>query len=591
MKNFFTTFLACLAAIVASSILLSIISLLMFAGMIAAVSSSKPVSVEPNSVLKIDFSEAITDSPAVNPLSGFNPYTMKMSHSMGLLDVLNAIEKAGEDENIKGIYLNISGMAMGMATAEEIRNELIKFKETGKFIISYADYYSQGTYFLSSVADKVYVNPEGGLEWQGLASQIMFYKGALDKLGVKPEIVRCGEFKSAVEPFITDKMSPANREQMDVLTGTIWGKFVSDIAKSRSIDSLALQQYASTLALTDARAAAEKKMVDGLKYNDEILKELAAMSGKEEDEDPQFISLSDYISYPISGSKTKLSKNKVAIVYAEGNIVDGQSEEGMIGGETLAAKLADVRKDDDIKAVVLRVNSPGGSALASEVIWREMTLLQQEKPVIVSMGNYAASGGYYISCPADAILADRMTLTGSIGVFGLMFNVGDALKDKLGVTVDVVKTNESADMGSMFRALSPAEQNYLQNSVNGIYKTFVGHVAKGRNLSEEEVLKIGGGRVWSGISADHIGLIDGFGGLKDAVLLAADRAGVPEDFRVVTPTDDEDQLTMILKTLFKSKMPAIDAQSAMLLEEYGKIKQMMEQTGVQARMPYTIQIR
>ncbi len=597
MKNFFTTFFACLAAIVASSIVLSVISLLMFAGMIAALSVSPETAVvQSNTVLKIDLNDPVRDEPVQNPLSGFNPYTMKMTTHLALLDVLNAIEAAADDDRIKGIYLNLNPvLETGMANLEEIRAALETFKESGKFVVSYADFYTQSTYYLSSVADEVYLNPEGEIMWQGMSSQIMFFKGALDKLGVEAEVVRCGEFKSAVEPFISDRMSPANRHQMDVLLGTIWGSVVGDIARSREIDSALLQRYASDLAVAGAESAAEYRMIDGIKYGDEVMDRLEELSGED---DPGFIGLADYMGAGFGHQghgRKKLSKNRIAVVYAEGDIIDGESMPGSIGGQTLADKLADVREDDGVKAVVLRVNSPGGSALASEVIWREMTLLQQEKPVVVSMGNYAASGGYYISCPADVILADRTTLTGSIGVFGLMFNAEKGLKDKLGITVDVAKTNPSADMLTLFRPQTPAEKAYLQNRVNSVYSTFVGHVAHGRNLPEEEVLRIGGGRVWSGISADSIGLIDGFGGLREAILLAADRAGVGEDFRVVAPSEETNPLAMFLKGLLSGEMEGVSSglpqEAAHAAEEYRETMKVLNRQGVQALMPYRIRIQ
>lgn len=589
MKNFLSTFLACVLAIIASSVLMTILSVLIFAGMVATLSSDEVVTVDKNSILKIEFTEDIKDQPAENPFSSINPLTMKISESLTLMDILNTIEKAATDDNIKGIFLNIDyTFSPGIATNEEIRNALLKFKESGKFIVSYADFYTQSTYYLSSVADKVFLNPAGGLDWHGMSSQIMFYKGLLDKLGIEAEVVRCGDFKSAVEPFIMNGMSPANREQMNLLLGTIWGNTVGDIAKSRGVDSTLLQKYASDLTINTQRSAVETKMVDSLLYNDEVMDILAKMS--DQDEEPEFVSLSSYINYPVASGKKKLSKNKISIVYAEGEIRDGASEDGIIGGTTLAKTIAKIRKDDDVKAVVLRINSPGGSALASEVIWREVSLLQKAKPVIVSMGDYAASGGYYIAAPADVIIANRGTLTGSIGVFGLMFNAQKTLNDKLGVNVDVVKTNTSADMLTPFRKQTDAEKAYLQTSVNDVYSTFVGHVAEGRNLTTEQVLEIGGGRVWSGISADSIGLIDGYGGLHDAILLAADRAGVAEDFRVVSPESETNPFAILLKQLSKSTSAMIKGNTPKMIEEWAEIEKILNKKGVQAILPYKIEI-
>ena len=590
MKNFWSTFLACFLAIVAGSIALSMLSFIMLAGMVAAFSSDETVSVQYNSVLKIELTEKIMDNPSQNPFSSIDPFSMNVTKSLSLLSVLNSIERAAQDDRIEGIYLNFSGLSVGVGTTEEIRNALTEFKESGKFIVSYSDYYTQGSYYLASVADEIYMNPAGGLDWRGMASTSLFFKGALDKLGVKAEIYRVGEFKSAVEPFMADRMSPENRQQMEVLLNSIWGNIVKEVADARGIDSALLQRYASALEVVNPQKALELGLLDGLKYNDEVLADLSARTYKSAGEEPEMVRLAEYIKVP--NPSRRLSGNRIALVYAEGDIVDGTATDGVVAGETLAAKLANVRRDDKIKAVVLRVNSPGGSALASEVIWRELSLIQQEKPVIVSMGDYAASGGYYIACPADVILADKHTLTGSIGVFGLMLNVEDAFKNKLGITADVAKTNPSGDIGNSFRSATPAERAYIQNSVEEVYSTFVGHVADGRNLEYDEVLKIAGGRVWSGINARAIGLIDGFGGLKDAIGLAADRAGISDDYRVVMPEDPLDQLSRLFGSFFAAKAASrMNPAEMELLREYRSLSRILEQEGVQARMPYTFQIQ
>ncbi len=593
MKNFWSTFFACLLAVVASGILFIIMSFMMLGAMAALFSSgASPTAVAEHSVLKLELSETIVDSPVKNPFSSFDPMTMSLHTSIGLADVLRTIERAAEDPKIDGIYLDMSGMSMGMAAMEEVRAELVKFRESGKFILSHADYYSQGTYYLASTADRIYLNPEGALDWRGLAATSIFFKGAMDKLGIQAEIFRVGDFKSAVEPFMLDKMSPENREQMQKLISGIWNNVVADIAASRKLTADALQSYASDLAVTNPAKAVELGLIDATKYKDEVLAELLEKTGLEADDEPNFVSLSEYMAVPVKATK-RLSKNKIALIYAEGDIVEGTETDGMIGGEGLADRLAEVRKDDEVKAVVLRVNSPGGSALASELIWREMTLLRAEKPVIVSMGDYAASGGYYISAPADVILANKHTLTGSIGVFGILPNVGTALRDKVGVTTDVVRTNPSADMGDIFRATTPAERAYIQNGVEDVYRTFTGHVADGRNLPLEEVLKIAGGRVWSGIDAMEIGLIDGFGGLKAAVELAADRAGVAEDYRVTTPESPMDPMQQLFVSFFSARLKKqrIDTAEQELLNEFRRVKQIMETEGIQARMPYTVEIQ
>lgn len=589
--TFLKTFWAALLAFVVANILIGVLGVMIFAGVVTVLSSDSPITVNTNSILKIDLKDAITDAPDISPMGIIDFTTMKIKTSNTLLEVLNAIEYAAVDSNIKGIYLEInSGAPISLANCEELREALVKFKESGKFIVSYSEVYSQGKYYLASVSDKIYMNPEGGMSWQGMASNVMFYKGLLDKLGVQPEVLRHGSFKAAVEPFIMDKMSPENRLQMNRLLGSIWGTVVSDIASSRGIDSATLQTLASTLAIESPQQAVEHKLVDSLVYNDQMMEVLNALVGEDADDEPNFVSLGHYIG-SMKPTVTKISKNKVAIIYADGEIIDGESVDGKIGSETMARKLAEVRNDDNVKALVLRVNSPGGSALASEIMWREIELIKKDKPVVVSMGGVAASGGYYISAPADIILADRMTLTGSIGVFGLMFNAEKGLKDKLGITVDVVKTNPSADMGVPFRGLTPAERAYAMKGIERVYTTFVGHVAAGRNMSVEAVDEIGGGRVWSGMDASKIGLIDGFGGLKQAIALAADRAGIAQDYRISQIVDMEDSFTAIFRSLSKGIRSAkMQNELGDAFVHYNHLMSILETEGVQARMPYIIDI-
>lgn len=597
MNSFLKTFLACLLALVVANILLGVFFVMLLAGLGSAFSEQVP-TVKPGSVLRIDLSERITDSPSSNPFSelGLDELlAMQVSRSYALIDVVGAIDRAAADDHIRGIYLNVApGAGLGMASLEEIRDAVLRFKESGKFVYSYADYYTQGSYYFSSVADKVYLNPEGSVSWIGLSSGVLFYKGLLDKLDLKPEVIRHGDFKSAVEPFILDKMSPANRLQMERLLGSIWGHVVKNIATARGIDSAALQQYASELALSDARSAVRTKMVDSLAYTADVDRMICEMTGQQKE--PEYVSLGSYIDQP--KTPAKLSKNRIAVVYAEGQIVDGKGKEGLVGGSSLAARLAKVRQDDRIKALVLRVNSPGGSALASEVIWHEVEQIRKQKPVIVSMGDVAASGGYYISCPADAIMASPVTLTGSIGVFGLMFNGSEALKNKLGITVDIAKTNPSADMemavfGAVgVRELSPAERTFMQNSVERIYTTFVNHVAEGRNLTPEAVDRIGGGRVWSGADAQAIGLVDGFGGLKDAVALAADRAGLGADYRIVTPQQTPDKWGQLMKLMTaESRAELFRGEFGEVYAQYELLRNMISAGGVQAVMPYRVDLR
>ena len=595
MNQFIRTFLACLLALVVAGVLASVFFVMVIASF-GTVFMEKVPEVKEKSVLRIDFSDPVFDNPDYTPLSlsGFSDLMNMQIRGYALIDVLKAIEAAETDDRIAGIYLNITPNArMGLATMQEIRNALSVFRRSGKFIVSHSDFYTQSSYYLSSVADQVSLNPQGDVTWRGMASGTLFYKGLLDKLEVQVEAIRHGSFKSAVEPFIMDRMSPENRQQIEMLLGSLWGTVVRDIADSRGIDSAALQSFATNLEIKDASYARQLGMVDTLMYGQQVDQMLGEWT---EQEEPNYVSLRSYIDR-ILMEESNVSKNKIAVVYAEGQIVDGKSREGLVGGETLARQLAALKEDDEVKAVVLRVNSPGGSALASEVIWHEAEALRQEKPLIVSMGNMAASGGYYISAPADLILASPMTETGSIGVFGLMLNGEQGLKNKLGISVDVVKTNPSADMGmTVFgavgvRPLSQSEREYMQYGVEQVYKTFVGHVAEGRNLSVEAVDSIGGGHIWSGTDALNIGLIDGFGGLKEAISFAAERAGVSGDFRIVSPATDESRLTQIVKLLSaEARAQMFRGETGEVYEMYDMLRNILYSNSIQALTPYRVEM-
>lgn len=607
--TFMKTFWAALLAVVVGFIIMCIVGFMFVASLASFMGDEAPV-VESGSVLKIDLSNGISDSPSAFPVQFSLLGGVTVDKSNTLLQAIMALEKAAVDSNIKGIYIDLSGAgSLSAANLEELRQAIEGFKESGKFVVSYSDSYSQMGYYFSSVADAVLLNPAGDLSWRGISMSVMFYKGLIDKLGVDVEILRHGTFKSAVEPFMLTSMSPENRLQYTTLANTIWSTVLEDISRSRSIDTEILSGYTSDLTVRSAGHAMECGMVDALVYRDQadwLVKELVkgtsvmqaladmrALSLEESANDTKnqkYVSLPDYIAAGLSYGK-KTSKNKIALIYADGDIVDGGDPDSDVVGTDIAARLARARKDEKTKAVVLRVNSPGGSALASELIWREMELTRQVKPVIVSMGGLAASGGYYISCPADIILADRMTLTGSIGVFGLMADISATLRDNLGVTVDVVKTNPSADLGSLYRSLTESEREAVMYSVEEVYSTFVGHVAAGRNMTYDEVDEIGQGRVWSGVNALENGLIDGYGGLKDALALAADRGGVAEDFRVWQVVDQADGIAMLMRQLVTARTGATQDGVGDLVERFRSVKQLMTETGVKAMLPYSIEIR
>jgi len=589
--NFLKTFLAALLAVVVGAGLAMMLGVVMLAGMAAMIGSKAPAAVPHGAVLRLDLGQ-VTDSPQQSPFAGFDFMSMDMPRHTQLLKVIRSIDAAAEDPRIEGLYLNFGeGTSASLASLEEIRACVVKFKESGKFVVAYEENWSQVGYWFASVADSVYTNPLGSFEWNGLSLDVMFYKGLLDKLDVRPVVVRHGEFKSAVEPFILDRMSPENRLQYEKLAGSIWSMVVDDIAAVRGIEAARLNEWADNLEISSPAAALERGMVDGVVYEDEVMERMKELAGGEDD--PKVVSLADYMSQVTDAA---VSKNKIALIYAEGAIVSGSGGQDEVGSVSLVEKIRKAREDDAVKAVVLRVNSPGGSALAAEVMWRELELLRAEKPLVVSMGATAASGGYYIAAPADAIYADRSTLTGSIGVFGLYMNVGDAMRTKLGVTTDVVNTNRHSDIGSPFREPTKAEMDYLQRSVEDVYSTFVGHVADGRNMVPDAVDKIGQGRVWTGEDALGIGLIDGYGGLVEALSLAADRVGVAGDFRIVEITDDPSPLAALVSG-FSASVRANLLQDELgdelggAFRHYRQMREMFDEEGVQARLPYIIEIQ
>lgn len=590
--NFWKTFLASLLALVVGLALVSFAGIFLLVGLAGLM--EKRVTVAPESILKIDFSEVVTDAPSTDPLAGIDVLTLQNTPQLALLKVLRTIETAATDDRIRGIYLRMNGTGGigGTALLEELRTALLEFRQSGKFIVAYNETYSQGQYYLASVADRIYLQPQGGIDWTGLASNVTFYKGLLDKLDLKVEVFRptACRYKSAVEPFILDRMSPANREQMQQLVNSMWRTISGDVCAARGIDSAVMRRLTDNLEVSLADEALQAGFVDGLIYEDQMNDVFAELGVASDDDRYSFISLGEYASQ-VGVDLKNLSADRVAIVYADGQIVDGAGYGKMIYGNTLAETLADVRRNDRVKAVVVRVNSPGGSALASDVIWREMELLRAEKPVIVSMGSYAASGGYYISCPADAIVADRLTLTGSIGVYGMVLDSHEALKNKLGITVDGVQSNTSSDfMGK--GALTPVQRAMLMRGVDQVYETFTKDVSEGRNLPVERVLEIAGGRVWTGEDALGIGLVDACGGLKTAIAVAVDKAGLGDNYRIVEVGNEPTGLAAILSSLNVSLRTAFTrSELGGMMKEYEQVRELLDQQGVVMYSPYRVELR
>lgn len=591
--NFFKTFLAGLLAFFVGSFLVFFFWIVLLLGI--AGSMEKSVAVHPSSILKIDLSETLTDAPSTDPLGGIDLFTLQTTPKLPLFRALRAIEAAKDDDRIEGIYLRLNGAggAEGIALLEELREAIAEFKQSGKFVVAYNETYSQGQYYLASVADSIYMQPQGGMEWAGLAMNVMFYKGLFDKLDLKAEVFRptACRYKSAVEPYILDKMSPANREQSQELVDSIWGTIAQTVAEARGIDPAELNRLADDLTVSLPEEALAHGLVDGLRYEDEM-DDLFAELGVESNRDGEYeyITLGDYAAQ-VGADLKHLSADEVAVVYADGAIVDGEGSGKEVYGNTLAATLAEMRADEKVKAVVLRVNSPGGSALASDVIWREMELLRAEKPVVVSMGSYAASGGYYISCPADVIVADRMTLTGSIGVFGMFLDTREALKNKLGITVDGVKSNASADFAAT-APLTPVQRAMIMRGVDRVYTTFTENVAEGRNLPIEKVLDIAGGRVWTGADALGIGLIDTYGGLKTAIAMAVDKAALGEEYRVREVVEAPTGFAAFLSSLNVSIRGAFARSSlGLMMEDYEAVREAASQRGVVMYCPYRYQFQ
>lgn len=597
MKSFFKTFIASFTGVIIGFILLSIIGFIMFAAVIGSMGSGSAYSLKDKTVLKLDLNGNFNDREAKSPFDAFLG-----TSSSGLDDVLNAIKKAKENDEIKGIYIKNGDMMSGIATLDAIRNALIDFKQSGKFIVAYGDYYGQGTYYLSSVADKIIMNPKGGLDLHGLAMNLQFSRGMYEKMGVKFQVFKVGTYKSAVEPFIQDQMSDANREQMTSFLNDVWSHLLKGISESRSLSVETLNQYADKhLMFSQADSIVEYRMVDTLMYLPDVEKYLKTLTETEEKEDLRLASVKNMTS--VAFKEKKNDKEKIAVLYAEGSIV-GDSETAMFGGSIITAKqyvneLLKLKDDEDVKAVVFRVNSGGGSAYASEQIWNAVTEVKKVKPIIVSMGDYAASGGYYISCAATSIVAEPTTLTGSIGIFGLIPE-GEELAKKMGVTFDEVKTNKFGSLGgrtfgipfivsAQSRAFNDEESKLLQKYIEQGYDLFVTRCADGRSMTKEQIDAIGQGRVWTGNQALANGLVDKLGGLDDAIRVAAEAASL-ESYSVSSYPAKSDFMTELLKSsMGGTQIKAL--QFVMGKEEYNQqiIQQSLQTADIQmAVMPERI---
>ncbi|MDY5328393.1 MAG: signal peptide peptidase SppA [Bacteroidaceae bacterium] len=584
MKDFIKYTMATVVGLVLVSIIMGILTFVSMAGMIASEGMSSPI--EKKSVLRITLKGSITERAGEeNPLSKLGGET---TQQIALDQALQALEKAAKNDKIEGIYMEGGILSAYPAEVQELRQALLKFKKSGKWIIAYADTYSRSAYYLCSVADKVYLNPIGMLDWSGLSSNPMFFTGLMKKLGIKMQVFKVGTYKSAVEPYIAEQMSDANREQVSSYQQSIWNNMLKDVAKSRKTTAEALNSLADSLTiLSGPEASVKGGLVDKLCYQDEVKKILKNKAKMDEDESLRFVSISDVA---LSEELNDKVDDEIAVYYAYGEIKEditgGFAQESAITSKQMTKDLQELREDDDVKAVVLRVNSPGGSAYASEQIWREVQLLSKEKPVIVSMGALAASGGYYISCGANKIFAEPTTLTGSIGIFGMIPDATELLTDKLGLSFDVVKTNAHSDFGAMGRPLNESECRLMQAYINQGYELFTGRVAQGRKMSQDSVKAVAEGRVWTGEQAMKIGLVDKLGNLNDAIAAAAKAAKI-EKYSVGRYPEPAPWFASLLQ---EKKADYMDSQMRSALGEFypafSLIRDLKNQDAIQARMTF-----
>ena len=589
--NFFKSFLAsCLSSLVAFIVAFFLLFFLL-AGLIGTAISdggnNNKVAINDNSVLHLKLDVPITEAEIENPFEGL-PLPGAGDATISLLQFKQVFKSAASDSKIAGVYLDISVFMSGFATAKEIRESLLEFRKSGKWVIAYSEVMTESAYYIASAADKVYLNPEGDLEFNGLAVEVSFFKKLFDKLEIKPEIFRVGDFKSAVEPFMLDKMSDANRLQLNELIEGINNEMIKEIAVSRNIEESKLKEISDKMMATNLQEAKKLKLVDSLLYYDQVLAELENKLGVTKESDIDFVK---YNKYKKTVTNTKTSENEIAVIVAEGDIMPGKADPGTIGSTTFAKEIRKARNSKKVKAIVLRINSPGGSALASDVMWREVTLAAKEKPVIASMGDYAASGGYYLAMGANTIVAEPNTITGSIGVFSVLFDMSSFLGNKIGITFDEVKTGDVGELITVTRPLTEQEKRIWQKRTDAIYETFTSKAAEGRKMNVEDLRKVASGRVWTGTQGKERGLVDELGGFDDAVKIAAEKAGVADNYKV--------RFYPKQKTFFEQWLSDLEenAKIKVLQDELGENYKMVEQVkklktyqGAQARMPFELKI-
>jgi protease-4 len=593
-------FLKFMLASMLGTLLMGVLLIFLFIGMIAAIGASmssagEPQAITERSVLHIQLDRPIVDRGSKEQVDiDFGPFS-NMSQ-LGLNQIISALEKAKTDEQISGVFLDLSMLDVGYASLREIREKIVEFKqESGKPVIAFSDTYTQGSYYLATAADSIYLQPQGDLDHRGLQSEYMFLKGMFDKLDIDIQFIRGSnnKFKSFGEVFTEEGMSPANREQNRRILAGLWNEHLQAIASKTGSSSATVDSLAATLAVRRAEDALRFGLVDGLKYRDEVLQVIRTRMEMPAEGPVEFAALKRY-ARTAPHFKKGSSRSKLAVIYAEGDIMTGKSEDGTIGSESLSETIREAREDSSIKAIVLRVNSPGGSGLASDVIWREVDLAKQVKPVVVSMGNVAASGGYYISAPATRIFAEPTTITGSIGVFGMIPNMQGFFNNKLGITFDGEKTHPYADMLTVSRALTDEELHIIQGYIDDFYDNFKERVAQGRNMTVAQVDSVGQGRVWTGTDAQQLGLVDELGGLEDAIAHAAELAGM-SDYRTVELPEQKEFYEQLLEDLNAQASTWAARQwlgeDAELLRRFEQVKQAKGRSGILARMPFDLEVR
>ncbi|HYG40067.1 MAG TPA: signal peptide peptidase SppA [Cytophagales bacterium] len=567
-------------------ILFSLITFLILVGIIGSVASEKEVEIADKSVLHLKLDKPIVERASDDPLSELEIGAFGGKGSIGLIETKEAIEKAKTDPKIKGIFLDINYVITGFASIEEIRNSLIDFKESGKFLIAYGEIYSEGGYYLASVADKIFLNPMGELELNGLTAELLFFKGTLDKLGIQPQIFKVGEFKSAVEPLVLDKMSEANKLQYASFLNSINDHLISGIAKARKIDVRKLRIVSDSMLVQMPDDALKYELITDIGYFDEVQEWMKSKLSLKSTKDIKLVSLKTYRKAPKDISKPS-SKNKIAVIVAEGQIMKEKNGNEGISSDEIAEELRKARLDKNVKAVVLRINSPGGSALASDVMWREVVLTKKVKPIIASMSDYSASGGYYMAMGCNKIVAHPSTITGSIGIFGVLFNMESFLEEKLGITSDRVKTGKFSDLITVTRPLTKFEKSIIQKNVEEGYNKFITKAAQGRNISKDSLDKIASGRVWSGAEALKVGLVDELGGLQDAIRIAAKSAKLGEDYKVRYYPEKKSFIENLIVEL------GGEVETRLVQKEFGaltpyvtELQKLKAMEGIQARIPY-----